>query len=203
MLQGLRLFPLVMAMFWLAACVTINVYFPAAAAEQAADRIIHDVWGRENRPSEGPPAADPGPQSRQESRPPALIVMLGRMVSEARAAEPDLDISSPAIRQLTASMESRHSRLRPWYDAGAVGLTRNGLVEVRDQGEIPLADRNAVRQLVSDENSDRNALYRQIAVANGHPEWESDIRRTFAERWVANARSGWYYQDRGGNWVQK
>ncbi len=27
-----------------AGCVTINIYFPAAAAEQAADRIIDEVW---------------------------------------------------------------------------------------------------------------------------------------------------------------
>lgn len=28
----------------LGACVTINIYFPAAAAEQAADKIIDEVW---------------------------------------------------------------------------------------------------------------------------------------------------------------
>ena len=28
----------------LSACVTINIYFPAAAAEQAADKIIGEVW---------------------------------------------------------------------------------------------------------------------------------------------------------------
>jgi len=28
----------------LTACVTINIYFPAAAAEKAADKIIDDVW---------------------------------------------------------------------------------------------------------------------------------------------------------------
>ena len=33
---------------FLAACVTINVYFPAAAAEQAADKIINDVLGTED-----------------------------------------------------------------------------------------------------------------------------------------------------------
>ncbi|NMG64305.1 hypothetical protein GPA19_05005 [Azoarcus indigens] len=27
-----------------AACVTINIYFPAAAAEKAADKIIDEVW---------------------------------------------------------------------------------------------------------------------------------------------------------------
>jgi hypothetical protein len=28
----------------LSACITINIYFPAAAAEKAADQIIDDVW---------------------------------------------------------------------------------------------------------------------------------------------------------------
>lgn len=28
----------------LSACVTINIYFPAAAAEKAADKIIEDIW---------------------------------------------------------------------------------------------------------------------------------------------------------------
>lgn len=28
----------------LSACVTINIYFPAAAAETAADKIIEEVW---------------------------------------------------------------------------------------------------------------------------------------------------------------
>jgi hypothetical protein len=28
----------------LAGCVTINIYFPASAAEKAADKIIDDIW---------------------------------------------------------------------------------------------------------------------------------------------------------------
>jgi hypothetical protein len=37
---------LLLALLLLAAggCVTINIYFPAAAAEKAADRIIDEVW---------------------------------------------------------------------------------------------------------------------------------------------------------------
>ena len=31
----------------LAACVTINVYFPAAAAERAAEEFVEDVLGAE------------------------------------------------------------------------------------------------------------------------------------------------------------
>lgn len=33
-----------LGLFALAGCVTINIYFPAAAAERAADRIIDEVW---------------------------------------------------------------------------------------------------------------------------------------------------------------
>ena len=34
------------------------------------------------------------------------------------------------------------------------------------------------------------------------PEWEKDIRETFAKRWVAKAQGGWYYKA-GGAWKQK
>ena len=34
--------------FVLSACVTINIYFPAAAAEKAADKIIEEVWQLED-----------------------------------------------------------------------------------------------------------------------------------------------------------
>jgi hypothetical protein len=33
-----------LATMLLGACVTINIYFPAAAAEKAADKIIDEVW---------------------------------------------------------------------------------------------------------------------------------------------------------------
>ena len=42
----------------LTACVTINIYFPAAAAEKAADRVIDEVWQIEK--DSAPPAAKPG-----------------------------------------------------------------------------------------------------------------------------------------------
>jgi len=35
----------------LPACVTINIYFPEAAAEKAADRIIDDVWQIKDQPA--------------------------------------------------------------------------------------------------------------------------------------------------------
>ena len=182
----------------LAACVTINVYFPEAAAEKAADRIIEDVWG---------PATQGQEQSALPREAGELLLASARGVLDllvpAAEAQADINISTPAIRKLTASMESRHGQLAKYYDSGAVGLTAGGLVDLRDGNAVPLAERNTVRKLVADENADRSALYREIAAANGQPAWEADIRQTFAERWIAKARAGWWYQDAAGRWKQK
>lgn len=188
----------------LAGCVTINVYFPAVAAEKAADRIIEDVWGKQ--PQGQPAAPSPETQGRgQDTRSISRLALgvLDFVVPAAQAAEPNIDISSPAVQQVKASMEARHASLAAHYASGAIGLTGDGMIVLRDANAIPLAERNNVKKLVADENADRAALYREIAVANGHPEWEGDIRKTFAARWVANAPGGWYYQDGEGNWTKK
>ena len=195
---------LVLASLWLAACVTINVYFPAAAAEKAADKIIDDVLG----PGQGASSKSDKQSAILEAPRDVLLAaaagVLDLLVPAAHAQAADLNISTPAINQLTQSMKVRQEQLKKYYDSGAVGFTRDGLVEVRDQNLIALPERNAVRKLVADENADRANLYREIATANGHPEWEADIRKTIAERWVSRgAESGWWYQDESGAWKKK
>jgi len=183
--------------------VTINVYFPAAAAEKAADQIIRDVYGETPEQKTEPssrPETDPGPQSFQDR--PVMIAMLEWVVGPAYA-EADISVKTPAIQRITANLEKRHKQLAPFYASGAVGMTNDGLIIIRDQKLMPLKDRNTVKQLVNTVNRDRNALYEEIARANGHPEWEPDIRKTFARRWVSNAPGGWWYIDNQGGWKQK
>jgi len=168
----------------LSACVTINVYFPAAAAEKAADKIIEDVWGGD-KSSESETKREDNKQTAlrdtagQRMLLAAAASVLDFIVSPAHA-QANLNVDTPAIRQLTQSMEARHAQLKKYYDAGSIGLTRDGLVQVRDQNLVPLPERNSVRKLVAEENADRTNLYREIAAANGHSEWEADIRTTFA-----------------------
>lgn len=47
---------LLAAALGLSACVTINIYFPAAAAEKAADKIIDEVWQLKDGAKPGPDA---------------------------------------------------------------------------------------------------------------------------------------------------
>lgn len=180
----------------LGACVTINVYFPAAAAEKAADRIIDEVWGEEgkDRPPPNQGTLDHGLRR--------VAVAVLDLVFPAANAQANLEISTPAVNRLKKSMTKRHKQLVAFYDSGAVGLTDEGLIAVRDAKALSLKQRPQANKLVAAENRDRNALYRAIAQANGHPEWEPDIRSTFARRWIERARKGWWYESRGA-WRQR
>jgi uncharacterized protein YdbL (DUF1318 family) len=190
----------VMAMM-LVSCVTINIYFPAAAAEEAADRIINDVWGEQIKLEK---EVDPSEQSESSSsyNMPISISVLNWLISPA-AAEANLNISSSVIVGIQNRMKARHDNsLKVYYYNGAVGLTQNGLITIHNAKAISLKDRNRVNGLVAEENKDRNALYAEIARANGHPEWQSDIQNTFSRRWISNASAGWWYQT-AGDWQQK
>ena len=191
----------------LTACVTINVYFPAAEAREAAREFVENVIGDEAAPA---PEATPGPGGGMATAPsvPASRriafdpwMLLG--IAPAHAQAPDITIRTPAIQAIQARMEARfNGTLRAGFDSGALGFTSDGLVSVRDAGKLELKDRVAMNAAVADDNRDRKAVYREVAVANGHPEWESQIRDVFARQWVASARSGWWYQS-GGSWKQK
>lgn len=184
----------------LTACVTINVYFPAAEAKEAARQFVEKVIG-----DEATPAATQDNGGMAQATPTLRfdpLMLLGISPAYAQGA-PDITIKTPAIQAIQARMEARfNDSLRAGFDAGALGLTSDGLVVVRDAGKLALKDRVAINQAVADDNRDRKAVYREVAVANGHPEWESQIRDVFARQWIASARSGWWYQD-GASWKQK
>jgi len=207
-----RLSKLALASLVIGACVTINVNFPAAATEKAADQIIDAVTGTmgSNTSGGGKQTAPPMvPVSQQSKAKPGFLVaaignVLYALVPVAHAQDANLDISSPEIRAITNSMQARFGQLQKFFDSGALGMTQTGLIEVRDANAVSLPDRGVLNKLVAEDNRDREALYTEIAKANGHPEWAADIRKTFARRWVERgARAGWYYQNASGAWVQK
>ena len=65
-LRWLRTGSLLLAKAGLSACVTINIYFPAAAAEKAADKVIDEIWKT---------PAGQSPSSTSPAVPPANPVM--------------------------------------------------------------------------------------------------------------------------------
>ncbi|MFK8010634.1 MAG: YdbL family protein [Marinicellaceae bacterium] len=175
-----------------AACVTINVYFPAAEAEEAAEKIINKIIGEGDEQTE----TGSNPQSFNFNP-------LNWFISTAHA-EVNINISSPAIVEITDRMEARFSnQLKTHIDAGTVGFTNEGFIDIIDASALGLRDRQIVKKTVADDNRDRKALYRELAVANGHADWEDSIRNVFVKLWREKARSGWKYQDADGVWQTK
>ncbi|MDI9239393.1 YdbL family protein [Lysobacter sp. LF1] len=196
----------------LTACVTINVYFPAAEAKEAAREFVEKVIGDEGQPPAPKPQDKPGGQSAYVPSPMPGRSLAARIdwlslvgIGSAQAQDqPDITIKTPAIQAIQSRMGSRfESQLRPHFDSGALGFANDGTIAVRDAAKIPLPQRVAVNQAVADQGRDARAVYREIAVANNHPEWEQQIRAVFARQWMDSAHPGWWVQDAGGGWRQK
>jgi uncharacterized protein YdbL (DUF1318 family) len=195
----------------LTACVTINVYFPAAEAREAAKQFVEKVINEPGANTVDPAKPGGGSASIDSPWSERMAAALARVdfasvvgIGAAQAqGQPDITIKTPAIQAIQARMEQRfNGQLRGAFDAGALGFTADGMVTVRDASKLGLKDRVSVNQAVADDNRDRAAVYREISVANGHPEWEPRIREVFAQQWIASARGGWWYQS-GGSWKQK
>ncbi len=208
---------LALALALVVGCVTVNVYFPRAQAQRAADQIINAVTGGAGAPASKqqstpptpptpPPSSDAGTSSGHDS---VLLAATARVLDLLIPAayaqgQPNLDISTPQIRAIIASLHQRFLKLKPYFASGVIGLTASGTLAVRDQGSVPLGERAVLAGLVAQQNRDLSLLYEQIARANGHPEWAANIRRVFAERWEAHAsKNGWYYRDESGTWSRK
>lgn len=192
-----------------AGCVTVNVYFPAAAADKAAQQIVGDVLGT---PAPSTSSAAPASSSSAPRTSGGKVgggvrlgsAVLGFFVPSAVAAEPNLKISTPEIEAIRARMKANFEQnLEPLLQAGVIGFTADGNVAVRDLNAASLPMRAGVSQAVASANRERAELYAAIARANGQPQWEPNIRASFAKTWIEMARPGWYYRDSSGAWHRK
>ena len=118
-------------------------------------------------------------------------------------AQANLEVGTPAINNIKKAMADRHVQLAAHYTSGAIGIARDGSVALANANAVALPQRAAVGALISAENADRGALYREIARANNRPDWEGEIRNTFAQRWIEKAQPGWTVQNAQGQWVRK
>lgn len=182
-------------------CVTVNIYFPAAAVEKAADKIVKEVW------------EDKGEEEEQDVKKENNESFLDKWVrfaahhigpQEAFAQEADINITTPAIRALKNSIKKRAPLLKHYLDKGNVGIANDGLLVIRSTEGMTLKAKAQVNRLIHAENNDRNALYKEIAKANNFgSDQVSDIKIIFAKSWKKNAKKGWWVEEPGGTWNKK
>jgi uncharacterized protein YdbL (DUF1318 family) len=180
----------------LVACLTVNVYFyPSEQVDQTAKDIIDDIRGsgaapedQKEKPDEGHGGAGTGGWE---------------LVGVAYAAGQETSVSSAAIDSLKQRLKQRSPTLAKYFDAGAIGEGRDGLVVVRDAAAVPMKDRAKLNGLVKDENDDRMALYKEVAKELKVKDKDlPQVQRSFAEQWRETSRKGWWVQDDQGGWYK-
>jgi uncharacterized protein YdbL (DUF1318 family) len=188
---------------FLVSCVTVNIYFPAAAIQKAADQIVDDVRKTPEQKPAGGLEQKPGDKTDKTN-------LWGRFrvayigPTEAEAAAVDVNVSTPAIRALKTSMANRFPHLQPLYGKGAIGETNTGLVAIRDTGALSLKEKADLNRLVGEENADRHALYTEIIRANNLDMGTlAEVQRLFANSWRDKSSPGWWIQSDNGEWRKK
>lgn len=192
-----RFFKLSFLMVFLASCVTVNIYFPAAAVQKAADEIVQDVRQTDKKGEQKPEERKQMNRLYKELK----KLSLGPATAHAQI---DIEVSTPAIRAIKDSMKQRFPQLQPFYDKGAIGENNTGFLENRDLGNLGLKEKADLSRLVEQENKDRKDLYAEIMKAN---KFGADalprIQKLFANSWRDNSQAGWWIQKDSGDWEKK
>jgi uncharacterized protein YdbL (DUF1318 family) len=192
---------LVVLMF-IAGCVTVNVYFPAAQVEKTAEKIVDEVYQEKKEPPPQEPTEKP--RSSNDGETFRGIVRLARLGPAPAFAEEATTVSNAAIRGLKEQIGQRHQELLPYYQQGQVGITRDGFLEVRGTSGLGLPQVAALKRLVEADNAARRQLYEEVAKAlNLKPDQVSQVRKIFAKQWREKAQAGWAVQTDDGQWGRK
>lgn len=204
------------------AIITVNVYFPEKAVKEAyksLDEMLLKKEGEKLPAGQQPPAAEPavppavpqpGPQSSLKD-----ILRAVSLVPLAQAAEEGDDLaielgSMPEVVAAYAEMSQRQPALNALFASGAVGLTSQGLVTVRDKTNVSARD----AELVSAENRSRKTVIgsmakailkitKQEATKTALDQTMGKAAATYAETRREAAKPGWWMQLQNGKWVQK
>ncbi len=191
-------FLLIIMVFVVASCVTVNIYFPASAVQKAADLIVEDIRGVEKIQEK--------PKEKKQDKESSLIKDSKKFsFGPAEAyAQIDIEVSTPAIRALKQSLKERFPQLKPYYDMGAIGENNKGLIEMRDVSGLNLKQKAEINRLLEQENKDRNALYTEILNANKFgKEVLPEIQKIFANSWKESSLANWWVQKESSEWERK
>lgn len=181
-----------------AACVTVNIYFPAAAIQKAADDIVDDVRGTKDQ-------KQPAPEEKKNDKQSGIMDSIRGLIGPKEAhAQINIEVSTPAIRSLKQALKDNFPQLKPFYDKGAIGENSMGFVEQRDAGSLNLKEKADLNRFMGQENNNRNALYSEIMKANKlGADSLPKIQKIFANSWREKSQPGWWIQNDGGGWEKK
>jgi hypothetical protein len=183
-------------------CITINVYFPAAAVQDAANKFVEEVQSTQVKP---PAKNDQDWMNPDAGKTGNLFPLPIYFIRNASAqSDSDISINTPLAENIKSSIKERFPQVAYFKDKGAIGENNRGILAPRDIQNLPMAERGKMNQVMSQENGDRIKLYMEVLRANSYPQDKlEDIKIIFAKSWQQTAKTGWWIQDPSGNWKKK
>ncbi|NIO49924.1 MAG: DUF1318 domain-containing protein [Candidatus Aminicenantes bacterium] len=199
-LKALKFASISLSFLFLLSCLTINIYFPEAEVQKTADEIVKEIRkSEEEKKEEKKNVSDVGEAQK-------ILTDRGSSFSlvPAAYAQEEVEVSTPKIRALKQSLKERFPKLRPFFDKGSIGETNDGFIQIRDESGLNLKEKALLRNLEKEENSDRRNLYSEVANAlDVDPSQIGRVHKIFAQRWIKEAKAGWWIQKEDGGWVKK
>lgn len=199
-LKSLKFVSASVLLFFCFSCLTINIYFPEAEVQKAAEEIVNEIRKEAEEKEKKDKDAlmteiDPMMGSGDESF---------SLVPSPYAQEEVTEVTTPKIRALIQSMKERFPKIKPFFEKGNVGEGNDGFIHIRNETGLNLKEKSTLRSLHKDENNDRKNLYAEVAKAKDIKSSQIEkIQGVFARKWIKEALPGWWIQEESGEWVKK
>lgn len=162
-----RFYLMLLFTFVVLACVTVNVYFPEAAVQEAADKFVERV-------KKGTPASK---ENKQEKGKDGSSLWFPSLIATAEAQERNIRTDFPEIRAAEARLRASYQQLLPHLNSGAVTEGEDGYLKQRGLEPRLLGVFNQHNEL-------RKQVYMRILQLNGLPTSEmSRVGRIFGRSW--------------------
>jgi uncharacterized protein YdbL (DUF1318 family) len=197
--KSLKIVSASLFLLFLFSCLTINIYFPEAEVQKAAEEIVDEI----RKEAEDKDKKDKDSLMFEIEQAMSSGGGSFSLVSSLYAQEAT-EVKTPKVRALQQSIIDRFAKLKPFFEKGNIGEGNDGFVKIRDEAGLNLKDKAMLRNLERDENNDRKNMYAEVARA-----MEIDasqipkIQKKFAAQWIKKAESGWWVQKENGEWTKK
>ncbi len=173
---------LVLALFAVAGCVSVNVYLNFPALEQAMEKMEQEV----RNPGGTPPSPD-----------------MQKMVGDDEDVQ-DVEIENEFIRAINEKRSKRFPEIEKLFDAGVLAEGHDCLI-ILHAPPRKAPERKRAQELTDEENSDRRRLLTEIMKANKirGPENEEKVKRGYFKVLRKLAKSHWFIEYEPGKIVPK
>jgi hypothetical protein len=202
------------------AVITVNVYFPEKAVKDAYKSVDGMMLKGSGNTQPAPESQPPDSKDKDSAvKPlssmfralPALSFAAAAYAADSTSDSLAVELASmPEVTKAYATMSRNLPRVRELLAGGAVGLSSQGLIAVRDKTRVTPQD----EALLKTENDSRKTIITGMAKAiakhnnltPGKEEMDQLLAKsaaTYAEAKRDEAAPGWWMQLQNGRWVQK